>query len=177
LKKIDTLRKFVNHCRKLQQKGWRAQLNDAEEIILTAPGAKKARYCPITAVCFEETGRFFYRFDFQASANHIGIPDDVRRYTIGASLGVIGEDDSTTTETFWALRRALLQTFGLVGSRVFEKLDYPERKKFNERLRNPRTRVGRIVSTEALRKSSQHIQRVIAENIVAHGAGAILRRH
>jgi len=146
LKKINTIRKFVNACRRLQRKGWKAQLNDAEEIILTAPGAKKARYCPITAVCFEETGRFFYRFDFQVAANYIGIPDDIRCYTIGSSLGVINEsDDSTIIETFWAMRRSLLQTFGLVGSRVFEQPDYPERKKFNERLRNSRSRVGMIV--------------------------------
>ena len=174
--KVDTLRKFINQCRKLQQKGWKARLR-GERIVLIAPGAKKTRYCPITAVCMERTGRYFSQFDSEAAAIHIGMDNTIKNYVIKASNGVAPIDEPCVVDLYYNIRRNLLQIFSLPASSVFEQPDYPERKKFNERLKNPRSRIGRIVSTQALRKSSQHIQRVIVENIVAHGAGAIIRRH
>jgi hypothetical protein len=59
---------------------------------------------------------------------------------------------------------------------VFDNPDFKKLSKINDELLDENSHLGKIISTESLRKGSKAIQRAIQEDIVNHGAGALVRR-
>ena len=54
---------------------------------------------------------------------------------------------------------------------VYDKPDYAELKAFNDELLNENSPLGKIISSENIRKGSQNIERAIALAIVRSGNG------
>ena len=106
--KVDTIRKFLNRYRKLFRKGWVASMN-GELIVLAPPNSRRRAYCPITAVCKAETGKFFLSLDWQEAGNFIGMDDTTRCYVIQASVMECKKDGSLIGDTFEKLRCDLIE--------------------------------------------------------------------
>ena len=80
-KKQMTLRMFLNRLRKIRENGWKVS-RKTDALRLTCPSCnqtsiplgKSSCFCPITAICFDNTGVFFNDTSFRTAARKIGLP-------------------------------------------------------------------------------------------------------
>jgi hypothetical protein len=59
---------------------------------------------------------------------------------------------------------------------VLDGPDYKKLSAFNAQLLDEKSRLGRIISSESLRKGSAYIQQAIAQTIVNNGHGAMIKQ-
>ena len=58
---------------------------------------------------------------------------------------------------------------------VYDRVGYKELKDFNDQLLDENSRLGKIISSESLRQSSENIHRAIVRTIVNNGHGVMLQ--
>ena len=59
---------------------------------------------------------------------------------------------------------------------VLDRPDYKELSAFNAQLLDEKSRLGKIISSDSLRKGSAYIQQAIAQTIVNNGHGAMIKQ-
>ncbi len=59
---------------------------------------------------------------------------------------------------------------------VLDRPDYKELSAFNTQLLDEKSRLGKIISSDSLRKGSAYIQKAIAQTIVNNGHGAMIKQ-
>mgnify|MGYP001567249141 FL=1 len=112
-----TYRQFLKVLRTKVRGKFRAEIRRSGEIRLHRKARGKLRcFCPITAVCFVETGRLFYTTRYQAAANYA---DFYGRWFLISDIATAADHpnssryDDVSKLRHRNLRRALKNALGL----------------------------------------------------------------